>query len=108
MNSNLGKLFVRRSSSSSYINYHILRHKTNIISSVYKNPLKPQTLSLCTERKPRYNTFNCKPFIVDPYCQSGLQANSSNLPHTDRNLDVRKVHHILQFGLAVQEILPSK
>ena len=104
MNSNLGKLFVSRSISSSYITS---RYKPNISSSLYKNLHKTQAISLNTEGKPRFNNISCKPYIADP-CQSGLQPHSSNLPHTDTNIDVRKVHHIFQFGLALQEIIPSK
>ena len=71
------------------------------------NPHKSQTINLSTERK-LSNKIICKPYAVDPYCQSGLRAHSSNLPHTDTSFDARKVHHIYQFGLVVQEILPSK
>ena len=107
MNSNLGHLVFRRTYSSSYMTCHIIRNKPALLSFVNKNPLRLQNIGPAIQCKAQLHKAISK-YIVDPHGQSSSRSHSTNLPLSDTNLDARKLHNIFQFGIAVQQILPSK
>jgi len=107
MNSNLGNLFARRASAYNFIAHQYLRPKSTTFLFANRNSPNLHAYSLSTSRNLPFEKKNlCKPTPLDSYCQIGSRALSSNLPHVDIDFDVRKLHHIFQFGLAVKQIFP--
>ena len=108
MNSKLVNLLIRR---ASVYNLHTQPyHRPNLTTYIFA-PRHSQNLparNLSTSKKLPLKKLVCKSSSVHSYCQIGCRSLSSNLPPVDLEFDVRKLHHIFQFGLAVQQILPSK
>ena len=106
MNLALGKLLLKRTSVSNYNSYNLLRCKhTSLFLTT--NASKLLQNSTCSHRKPRFEKTHFKPLVVNQCCQIDFRKTSTNQSHIDLNLDVRN-NNIYRFGLALQQILPSK
>ena len=105
MNLALGKLLLKKTSVSNYNSYNLLRCKhTSLFLTT--NASKLLQNSTCSHRKPRFEKTHFKPIVVNQCCQIDFRK-TSNQSHIDLNLDVRN-NNIYRFGLALQQILPSK
>ena len=106
MNLALGKLLLKRTSVSSYNSCNLLRCKhTSLFLTT--NASKLLQNSTCSHRKPRFEKTHFKPIVVNQCCQIDFRKTSTNQSHIDLNLDARN-NNIYRFGLALQQVLPSK
>ena len=108
MNTTLGNLLIRRASTSNYLSFQYLRHKPTTFPFLYRKLPNLQTYQLSTGQRLLLEKTYLNSAVVDTYYQLDSRTFSSKLPLFDIGFDLRELHHISQFGLAVQLILPSK